>query len=1022
MSWQAAGAGPGGTGGGPSGDLFASVEGNVRELVASPWWQTARPADRAAQIAARMLWGAGEWWLFGAWGRWYRCGLDGTWHPCPPPAEFEDRRVAVPAPPGAGTPAVPPQLFPTGPDLAAGRVAPLGFLGPVPDTAVVARISQALTTALAVDPNQFAQRDPMFQPGTPSTVAAAWGALLWCAGSPVALTEHPLIESFIPFLTTSAEQLHWMMPPDFATLAGYYIHRLGAGDGAGAAHVARVMYEVAAGLQADARFRPGADALAAVTAASLRMVNQDMATVRYGPQAVLQEWRRRCPAEFAVPMLRDTAPGEYLRLALYDLQQIVAGLTGPRPAQPGRSHDEVRRAGVAVLAADLQAAPAALPAVQRWLDADSARTLQAVLGDPSNPLRSLWPREGRLPDALRTDDADALAALLATTYTLGLTWCRLAQVPPPATGFAVPQAAAAELTSPAMHTPPSTDELSAWDIIKAARAHMAAERAADRPVAPVPEPTQDAPGPPPAVAPAPPPAAPPAPGASSPPPFPSPAAPPAESEQPAGSAPAGSVSSGGSSGGSGAAAPPPAAPSSAPEPSAGTPERPASAPVSPPPFPRDGREQPPAPPRSSDPSGMPVPPPPGPPAAPPPGPPPGPSAGPSEAQAHGAGRPAAGWQSPDATTHDAAPPPPAPSPGSSPGSSSGAGWSSGSQETQLDTDAFKTQLDPSPASPPPGPASPPASPPSSPAAPEPQAPDSGPQGPPPEPQADPPPPPAPVQEPPPPLPEPPGGYEPQIAEAYGIRFLCGADDIGRVVTEARRRGKWSRRLRGQEVSSASAPALLLIGGPSSGQRRLARMVAAALAEVEASSGEVRTAHAEELRGRGPEGLRAVLDEHAGHVLLLDGLDSLILDESQGPAYASVLYRARLEGVNDTALLATCEPERVGELSAASPELMADLRAVRLPDLNVPVLRAELVGLLAEERRLRLGPDAWQVVNRDVAALVPRGRLTGARLVEAYLDRAATRHLGRAEATQAIGSALSLTAADFEGLAEELSGR
>ncbi|WP_131732852.1 hypothetical protein, partial [Actinomadura formosensis] len=509
MSWQAAGAGPGGTGGGPSGDLFASVEGNVRELVASPWWRAAPPADRAAQVAARMLWGAGEWWLYGAWGRWYRCGLDGAWHPCPPPAEFEDRRVAVPAPRGAGTPPVPPQLFPTGPDLSAGRVAPLGFLGPVPDTAVVARISQALTTALAVDPQQFAQRDPMFQPGTPSTVAAAWGALLWCAGSPVVLTEHPLIESFIPFLTTSADRLHWMMPPDFATLAGYYIHRLGAGDGGGAAHIARVMYEVAAGLQADPRFRPGADALAAVTAASLRMVNQDMATVRYGPDAVLQEWRRRCPAEYAIPMVRDTAPGEYLRLALYDLQEIVAGLTGPRPAAPGRSHDEVRRAGIAVLAADLQAAPGALPALQRWLDPDSTRTLQAVLSDPANPLRSLWPRDGRLSDALRSADADALAALLATTYTLGLTWCRLAQVPPPASGFAVPQAVAAELTSPAMHTPPSTDELSAWDIIKAARAHMAAERAmsgTDQPVAPVPEPAQDAPGPPPAVAPAPPPA------------------------------------------------------------------------------------------------------------------------------------------------------------------------------------------------------------------------------------------------------------------------------------------------------------------------------------------------------------------------------------------------------------------------------------------------------------------------------------------------------------------------------------
>ncbi|WP_207945245.1 hypothetical protein, partial [Actinomadura rubrisoli] len=261
----------------------------------------------------------------------------------------------------------------------------------------------------------------------------------------------------------------------------------------------------------------------------------------------------------------------------------------------------------------------------------------------------------------------------------------------------------------------------------------------------------------------------------------------------------------------------------------------------------------------------------------------------------------------------------------------------------------------------------------------------------------------------------------QIAEAYGIRFLCGADDIGRAVTEVRRRGKWARRLRGQEVSSASAPALLLIGAPSSGQRRLARMVARALAEVEASSGEVHSVHAEDLREDGPDGLRAALEEHSGHVLLLDGLDGLVLDETQGPAYASVLYRARLEGVNDTALLATCEPERVGELSAASPELVTDLRAVRLPDLADVTARAALLGLLAEERRLRIGSDAWVVVHREVGGLRGRGRLTGARLIESYLDRAATRHLGGAEATQAIGAALSLTAADFEGLAAELSG-
>jgi hypothetical protein len=892
VNWHAAGSGLGGTGGGTAGDLFTAVEANVRELVASPWWRTAPPQQRAEQVVARMLWGSGEWWLFGAWGRWYRCGLDGVWHPCPPPADPAERRVAQPAPRGAGAPPVPPQLFPTGPDLTAGRVASLGFLGAPPETAVVARIQQALTTAWAVNPAQFAQQDPMFQPGTPSTVVAAWSALLWCAGAPVVLTENPLIESFIPFLTTPAERLHWMMPPDFGTLAGYYTNRLQAGDGAGAAHIARVMYEVAAGLQADARFRPGADALAAVTAASLRLVHQDMATARYGPAAMLQEWRRRCPAEFSTPMVRDAAPGEYLRLALYDLQQVVAALTGARPPVPtgGRAHDDVRRAGIALLAADLQAAPNAVPALGRWLDPDSARTLHAVLTDPANPLRRLWPRDGRLPEALRSTDADALSWLLATTYTIGLTWCRLAQVPPPATGFAVPQAVAAELTGPALHTPPSTDELSAWDIIKAARAHLAAERqaaekSADQPVAP-----------------------------------PSPEPPPAPAAQPPAAEPPG-------------ASEPPAAPAAP-----GTPDAAAAAQAEvpqmhPAPVPPAAPDVPPAPPTA------PV------------------------------------WP-------DAAPPAAAPGDGRQ-----GAGGAE-VEATQLDPAPFAAQADPEATS------------------------------------RDPlPPPPAPVSEPPPPVPPAPSLESgPQIAEAYGIRFLCGADDIERVVTEVRRRGKWAQRLRGQEVSTASMPALLLIGAPSSGQRRLARMVSRALADVGVAGGQVHGVHAEEVRGRGPAGLRGVLEEHAGHTLLLDGLDALVLDDPQGAAYAEHLYEARLEGVSDTTLLATCEPARVAELSAAAPELMADLRAVRLPDMGEPRVRAGLLALLAEERRLRLGPDAWEVAHRELGGLRGRGRLTGARLVETYLDRAVTRHLGRADATQALDSAdvLTLTAADLEGLAAELS--
>lgn len=285
-----------------------------------------------------------------------------------------------------------------------------------------------------------------------------------------------------------------------------------------------------------------------------------------------------------------------------------------------------------------------------------------------------------------------------------------------------------------------------------------------------------------------------------------------------------------------------------------------------------------------------------------------------------------------------------------------------------------------------------------------------------------PPPPPPVSEPPPPVPQAPAPPQgPQVAEAYGIRFLCGADDIERVVTEVRRRGKWARRLRGQEVSSASAPGLLLIGGPSSGQRRLARMAARALAEVEAGSGEVRTVRAEEVAAKGPEGLSDLLAEHAGHVLLLDGLDELVLDEPRGAGFSAALARARLEGVSETALVGTCAPARVGELSASAPELVTDLRAVRLPDLSRLPEREALLRLLAEERRLKVGSDAWPVVRRDLEALRGRGRVTGARLVEVYLDRAATSHLGRAAATQAISDgSLTLTAGDFEGVADALA--
>jgi hypothetical protein len=260
-----------------------------------------------------------------------------------------------------------------------------------------------------------------------------------------------------------------------------------------------------------------------------------------------------------------------------------------------------------------------------------------------------------------------------------------------------------------------------------------------------------------------------------------------------------------------------------------------------------------------------------------------------------------------------------------------------------------------------------------------------------------------------------------LVEAHGIAFLPGADDVERLLTELRRRGKWVRSLRGQEVSSASAPAVLLVGDVSCGQRRLTRMIARALAEGGVSSGEVRTLDADDLAETDPRQLRDRLAEHAGHTLLIEGLDTLILEDDRGAAYASALYRARVEGVSDTTITATCAPERLSALSEVGPELVTDFRTVRLPDLSDPDRRVELAALLADERHLRPTPEAWSVVRRDLGLLRGRGRLTNARLVEAYLDRACSRHLSQAGETQVFRGegAMPLDPGDFQGVAAEL---
>jgi hypothetical protein len=458
VTWQAPGA--------PPSDPFAAIEADVRALTSSPWWMGAVPPQRAEAITARMLTGPGEWWLFGLWGRWYRCGMDGAWQLCPPPFDPGARQRYATVPPGASRPPVPPSMLAAGPDLTPGPLAADGLFGAAPAQALLARLRQTLATASGVGAAQFPMHDPQFNPGTPSPVAVCLFAVLWCAGAPVADAAHPIMEMFAPFLTATEPGPRWFAEPTLPLIIGAYTERLRAGDPMGASLIARTLWEAAEAMRADPAFRPRADALSAMAGAALRMIQADHAGVRYGDPAVVAEWLRRCPPDTHVALLRETSPGDHFRLACYDLAAAAAPLPAAA-AGPG----EARRVAFALLAADLDGAPGSAAAVLPWLDPDGAHTLQ-TLATPGHPLRALWPAGGALPEAVAGADPQILRGLLAASYAADLAWCRLAGMAPPRPGFTVP---AALMTAVAGGPEPGAG-LTPWEIIEAARAHLAGQR------------------------------------------------------------------------------------------------------------------------------------------------------------------------------------------------------------------------------------------------------------------------------------------------------------------------------------------------------------------------------------------------------------------------------------------------------------------------------------------------------------------------------------------------------------------
>ncbi|GAB3661637.1 hypothetical protein GCM10027589_24040 [Actinocorallia lasiicapitis] len=203
-----------------------------------------------------------------------------------------------------------------------------------------------------------------------------------------------------------------------------------------------------------------------------------------------------------------------------------------------------------------------------------------------------------------------------------------------------------------------------------------------------------------------------------------------------------------------------------------------------------------------------------------------------------------------------------------------------------------------------------------------------------------------------------------------------------------------------------AVSVLLVGGAHTGQRRFGRMIAQIVGD-----GGYRISDAEELRGLALERLASLFDP-GGQTVLLERIDAAILEAADPKAFLRTLRTVR--GRARTPMIATCDPRTFKRFAQEHPELQEIFRVFRLPELRGVEQRSTLLGVLAQERRTSLDGDAWAIAREDLGRLRGPGDLTGARLVEAYLERACQRALGRGAR-----DSLVVRAEDLTGVAESI---
>ncbi|MEU8123168.1 AAA family ATPase [Spirillospora sp. NPDC049024] len=1049
-------------------DPFTEAERDTRAMVAAAWWPSAPPQQRHHAIAGRMLvLPDGTWWLFGAWARWYRLHpSDGQWYLCPPPRIPAVRMAARPAQQRPGqVPALPPHVIPAGPDFSYDPPSGLPFVAHGFATELTSRVRSTVESAATLAAQDYPHWWREFTSEAPSTVAVAWGVMLWCSAAPAfdSRLDAQMLDLWKPYRARPLPDVdgpRWLTPPALESLVALYSERLRASRVDAAVVVLRTMWAVASALRDDVRFQVRADALLAILGTTLSNPTVDYGALPYGDQAIVQQWLTRCPPNLVPALRNESSPGDNFRHAFYTLSELIADLSGD-PAEP--AYIEPRLVAAALLAADLDVVRKDMVGtIVPWLDPEIRYTVQAVSEQRGHPLRRLWPQDMRLPEPLRSAAGSGPGAesLLAAMYEVDLAWCRLGGMPARPRGFPVPtaivagiigrnraRATAAAPTStpnpvpqqPSPFNMPSQPGLAPGASPQGASGANFAPSEPDRPfVQPPAQPGwENAPGPAAGHAQTP------APGQGQQAAFNSPgfAAPdpisgghsPAEDDKDE------------------AAAAPPYTELGFQRPGA-APPAPGQSPGAVPPAPvqSPGAMQSPAPPAP-----MQSPPPPSSPAQPPS---PAQPAVPEPVQAGHMPAPpqeAGGFSPPEEEKQDddflppytqlgyqpagSAPPQPNVQPNMQPGPAGPAQPPSPAEPQPQAFDPYATRVEDQGGPPQQSRQAPPGQPPGTRVL-GPDDLEDGPPNPAPPPVPgggpgtkvmsqtmvgdfdfldDTPSPDQPVSE----IPPPSDRSTRRVLERFGFGFVYGEHDAATLLGDLKAQAEeWNAagediertRVDGAPSSiKAGVPGVLLVGKPHSGQRRLSRMIALTLANAGLGDGSIRAHDAEDVRNAPPERIGQLLGQ-PGPVILFERLDVAVTAAADPAAVVGAVRRARRDPVNTTPVIATCEPGAYKRLLQEHPKLVQAFRVHRLPDFGDLDNRMTLLHLLAEERRVTIGASALEVVRADLERLRGPGDLVNARLVEAYLDQAAQRNMERAGASH---DRLVLTPDDLAGVAE-----